>query len=64
MGNMSNIALLRLDLSKNNIGNEGMKILSEALGTNYGRSRLSINLNYLNLADNHINSTSFEPFCR
>ena len=64
MGNVSTLALQKRDLSKNNLGNDGLKIISEFIGVNYGRTRMSINLSYLNLADNNFTSLSFETFCR
>ena len=61
---IANTSLSRLDLSRNNIGNEGCKHLSEILGLGYGRNRISINLSYLNLSNNNINSLGLETFCR
>jgi len=61
---IANTSLSRLDISRNNIGNEGCKYLSELLGSSYGRNRISINLTYLNIASNNINSLGFEGFCR
>jgi hypothetical protein len=63
VNNISNVNLLHLDISKNSLGNEGMRILADLLGTNYGRSRLSIALNHLNLSNNRISSVGFEYFC-
>lgn len=62
--NISNIPLVKLDLSKNNLSNEGLKVISSLLGVNYGRTALSVNLNMLNISNNNINSIAFEIFCR
>ena len=61
---IANTCLSKLDISCNNIGNEGCKYLSEILGSSYGKNRISINLTYLNLASNNINSLGLEGFCR
>lgn len=61
---ISNFCLLRLDLSRNNLANEGIKALSDLLGINYGKNRISINLVHLNLSNNNITSLGFECFCR
>ena len=61
---IANTSLLRLDLSCNNLGNNGCKSLSELLGTNYGKNCISNNLTRLNLNSNNINSIGLESFCR
>lgn len=62
--NINNIPLMKLDLSRNNLSNEGLKVISDLLGVNYGRTPLSVNLNLLNISSNNINSIAFETFCR
>jgi hypothetical protein len=56
---ISNTSLIKLDLSKNNLSNIGVKILTDVLGLSYGRNRLSKSLAYLNLSNNSITSLGF-----
>lgn len=59
LSSISNVPLLSLDLSKNNLANEGLKVLTDIFGISYGRTPLSINLSLLNIASNSINSIAF-----
>lgn len=64
LSNISNITLTKLDLSKNSLSNQGLKVITEMLGVNYGRTPLSVSLSHLNLSGNNMDSFSFENFCR
>jgi hypothetical protein len=51
--------LMRLDLSKNNLMNPGLRSLTEILGLSYSKNSISMNLVYLNISFNGINSYGF-----
>lgn len=55
---------MRLDLSKNNIQDAGIKCLTDILGLYYSKNSISMNLSFLNLSTNGITSQGFEYFCR
>ena len=50
---------MRLDLSKNNLMDSGLKSLTEILGLSYGKNSISMNLIYLNVSFNGITSNGF-----
>ena len=55
---------MRLDLSKNQIGDEGFKLIAEVIGFQYGHNSLSRSLKILNLSDNQIRSYGIEFYCK
>jgi hypothetical protein len=50
---------MKLDLSKNSLGDAGMKSLTDVLGILYSKNSMSMNLCYLNISANGITSQGF-----
>ena len=56
--------MIKLDLSNNQIGDEGFRLVSETIGLNYGYNTLSTSLTNLNVSNNQIKGFGIEKFCK
>ena len=60
---LEKLPVAKIELQNNQLGDIGGDIFGYILGTLYGRSEISTNLEYLDLSSNHMKSMGLDSLC-